>query len=184
MKRPPGSGRFSQNKIEWKKSQDHSSTQKGTGKVAVDMDNIKIYLKTDNHSIKRAKRTGIYLMSFTKKDSTLVTYPPIERIMESIIHTETTWIETEAELLTRAFSAVSRPCEVQIYTECPQLEIMLDLWLPTWREKEWKKSGGEDVPEVYRELAEQKEPHQITITREGHEFSSWMDTQIAKSKGE
>lgn len=126
----------------------------------------------------------MYLMAFEKKDGTLITCPSVEEIRKSILRAEATWIETEAKLLDRALACVLRPCAIQIYTDCPQMEIMLDLWLPSWKEKGWKKSDGAEVPEIYQNLAELKEPHEITILRQSHEFASWMETEIAKSRGE
>lgn len=145
------------------------------------MDTVDIYIETSNHSIKRTERKAMYLMSFTRKNGETVTWPPIEEINTSILQTEGTWTESEAETLTKALSCVVRPCEIVLHTKCPQTGIALGLWIPGWRDKGWKKSDGSEVPELYRNLAEAAELHNITVTQEPHEYESWMATQM---KGE
>ena len=138
------------------------------------MNDIRIYLKNSTRQIKAVKRRGMYLLACRAESGEDITRPtpPI------IFHASSAWLQTEAMLLTEALRRVKTPCHIDLYSDNTQLETLLNKWIPAWQQREWKKSDGEDVPEIYRDLAELARTHEINVTNERHEYSSWMETQL------
>lgn len=143
---------------------------------------VDIYIKASNHTIRRNNRRVMYLMAYITSKGTTVTYPNVDELRESIIETAGSWTESETEILARALSCLNRPCNVTVHTECTQLETVLNLWLPGWKERGWMKSDGTEVPEIYRNLEEAMQTHEIIVTQDHHEYDSWMETQLKGEK--
>jgi hypothetical protein len=141
------------------------------------MSDIRIYLKNSTRQIKASKRRGMYLLACKLENGEEVTCPTPPIVFKA----SAAWLQTEAMLLTEALRRVKKPCTIELYSENTQLDTLLHKWIPSWEEKDWKKSDGEDVPEIYRDLAELARTHEINVTNERHEYSSWMETQL---KGE
>lgn len=139
--------------------------------------NIRIYIKNTTRQIRAVKRRGMYLLAYRAESGEDITRPapPI------IFRASSAWLQTEAMLLSEALRRVKVPCHIDLYSENSQLDILLHDWIPAWQQREWRKSNGEAVPEIYRDLAELARPHEIQVTNGRHEYSSWMETQL---KGE
>lgn len=141
------------------------------------MTDIRIYIKNSTKQIKAVKRRGMYLLAYRAESGEDITRPAPPIVFKA----SSAWLQTEAMLLTEALRRVKKPCNIELYSENTQLDTLLHKWIPTWEGKDWKKSDGEDVPEIYRDLAELARPHEINVINEHHEYSSWMETQL---KGE
>ena len=113
------------------------------------MNDIRIYLKNSTRQIKASKRRGMYLLAYRAESGEDITRPapPI------IFRASSAWLQTEAMLLSEALRRVKKPCNIELYSENTQLDALLHKWIPSWEEKDWKKSDGEDVPEIYRDLS-------------------------------
>ena len=79
-------------------------------------------------------------------------------------------------------SHLRRPCRVHIHTDCRYLEsVFKNNWLPSWAEKSWKNSTGQEVKnkdgwEVVWELAT---AHELTTAYDPvHSYQGWILREI------
>jgi len=64
-----------------------------------------------------------------------------------------------------ALEALKEPCEVKLYTDSQYVANAVNLgWLETWRNKGWKRKGGEvKNPDLWMKLVPQLETHKVTF---------------------
>ena len=64
-----------------------------------------------------------------------------------------------------ALEALKEPCEVKLYTDSQYVANAVNLgWLETWRNKGWKRKGGEvKNPDLWMKLVPLLETHKVTF---------------------
>ncbi|MGE5221713.1 MAG: ribonuclease H family protein, partial [Omnitrophica WOR_2 bacterium] len=55
---------------------------------------------------------------------------------------QTTNNRLELTAATQALQALTRPCQVDIYTDSEYVKRGITEWLPGWRRRNWKRKGG------------------------------------------
>jgi ribonuclease HI len=61
-----------------------------------------------------------------------------------------------------ALQALKQPCEVEIYTDSEYLKRGITEWLPRWRERGWRRKGGELANvDLWKALDAAIHPHQV-----------------------
>lgn len=140
------------------------------------MKKVRIFIRTSTKNLRKAEGEGIYLLEYIKDGAGPVTAHRIYRYEE-------TWLMAELILLTGALRMMREKCSIEVFTDCRQIRGTMELF-PMWKAAGWKYKGDQEVPEIYRELAELTEGHEITIISERHEYSTWMETELKRAKEE
>ena len=79
--------------------------------------------------------------------------------------------------------ALTRPCEVELYSDSKYLtDAFNKKWIDGWIKKNWKRGKNEPVKnrELWERLLKAKAPHQVTFIwvkgHDGHEMNERCDT--------
>ena len=79
--------------------------------------------------------------------------------------------------------ALTRPCEVELYSDSKYLtDAFIKKWIDGWIKKNWKRGKNEPVKnrELWERLLKAKAPHQVTFIwvkgHDGHEMNERCDT--------
>jgi ribonuclease HI len=153
------------------------------------MEKFKVNIYTDTSFHGPAKRDGAagFQAEFITQKGTPVIYP--KEINERFLWQ---WDTTEAELtlhaLIGAFSMLTKPCDVTIYTNCSQVRAaLLQNWPEKWEENGWMGSNGQEIKhaDLWGTLCEEMEQHTVQIAEEKHhEYSEWMKAELARKERE
>lgn len=83
----------------------------------------------------------------------------------------------------RGLEALTRPCEVDLYSDSKYLvDAFNQRWIEGWIKNGWKKSDKKPVknPDLWKALLKAKEPHQVTFHwvkgHDGHPENERCDT--------
>ena len=84
--------------------------------------------------------------------------------------------------------ALTRPCEVELYSDSKYLvDAFNQHWIEGWVRKDWKRGKNEPVKNVdlWKRLLKAKEPHQVTFIwvkgHNGHAMNELCDTLATRA---
>ena len=87
----------------------------------------------------------------------------------------------ELTAVIRALEALSRPCEITLFTDSQYVKQGIELWVPRWRANGWRTADRKPVKnqDLWERLAAAAEPHQIkwqwTRGHSGHVENELVD---------
>jgi ribonuclease HI len=144
---------------------------------------VNIYTQTSFHGPTRRDGMAGFQCEFITKKGTAVVCP--EAIDERFFWQ---WDTTEAELTIRAlinaFSLLTKPCNVTVFTSCPQVRAALSQnWPDKWAGNDWKTTNGQEVKhaELWQTLREDMKDHDVHITEDEHNaYTEWFNSEIAR----
>ena len=99
------------------------------------------------------------------------------------MHKQTTNNRMELMAAIVGLEALTRPCEVELYSDSKYLtDAFNKKWIDGWIKKNWKRGKNEPVKnrELWERLLKAKAPHQVTFIwvkgHDGHEMNERCDT--------
>lgn len=76
---------------------------------------------------------------------------------------DTTNNQMEMTAAIRGLEALTRPCKVTLLTDSQYLQKGITEWLPNWKRRNWKRSGGAVKNlDLWQRLDELTQTHQVT----------------------
>lgn len=113
---------------------------------------VNIYIETSTHGPQKAKKAaGEWLVEFVTSKGVPVT-------RSGMIYREgTTENALSLELLRKAFSILTKTCQIRVNTSCEHiLNTMQNHWLSQWRKKDWVNAKGRPVAnkELWQQVSE------------------------------
>jgi len=76
-------------------------------------------------------------------------------------HTTNNRMELTAAV--RALQALSRPCQIEMYTDSEYLKRGVTEWMPAWRKRGWRRKGGTLANvDLWQELDQAVQTHRIS----------------------
>lgn len=129
---------------------------------------MKIYLMTNAKRLAEEEIKGIYILSAETAKG--------EATVSKKEHFMATKNAAELKLLIMAIERITKPCEVEIYTESPYLATGFQ-YLKPWERNEWKTQKGEPIKnsEQWKKVAEFAKVHRCTIFLQCHHpYKEWM----------
>ena len=76
---------------------------------------------------------------------------------------QTTNNRMELTAVIEGLKVLTRPCQVRVHTDSQYVQKGISEWLPNWRRRGWRTSGGQPVKnqELWQELDAQASRHQV-----------------------
>lgn len=144
---------------------------------------VSIYVETSFHG--PGVRSGVagFQAEFVTKSGTPIIWP--EAIEDRFFSEwDTTETRMTIEALIGAFSMLTKPCEVVVFTACSQARAAISQgWLAKWAANNWKNAGGEDVKhaDLWGTLWEMMADHDVRLAEdERNTYKSWMQAELSK----
>lgn len=137
---------------------------------------MKIYLMTNAKRLTEEEVKGIYVLSAeTAKGEATISKEEQFRATKNA---------AELKLLIMAIERITKPCEVEIYTESPYLAIGFQ-YLKQWERNEWKTQKGETIKnnKQWQQVAEFAKVHRCTIFLQCHHpYKEWMKDTLREQR--
>lgn len=141
---------------------------------------VNIYIETGNKGPVRRRMAGAWLVEYISK-----TGKPVTRggILYADITTEN---ELALRLLIRAFSILTKPCCIRVFTECAHiLHTMQNHWIWQWQKNGWINAKRKSVGNVdlWQQCSALLEQHITEWTDGEHSYRQCMLGRIQKEMG-
>lgn len=92
----------------------------------------------------------------------LLRYGPHEKILTGS-ENDTTNNRMELTAAIQALNSLTKPCQVDIYTDSEYLRKGITEWMENWRVRGWKRKGGKLANvELWRDLDQAVQEHKVT----------------------
>lgn len=76
---------------------------------------------------------------------------------------DTTNNRMELTAAIEALNALSRPCQVDFYTDSNYLKLGITEWMPRWKARSWRRKGGKLANlDLWKAMDRAIQPHAIT----------------------
>lgn len=144
---------------------------------------VNLFIETTLHG--PSVRNGQYswVVEFTSKNGTLVTR---EGFGQQYKTSENKLVLTA---LSEAFSILTKPCSVRVFTKCEHILCAYkNDWITKWEEQDWMNAKGKPVKnhELWKQITEITAKHTITLMPKAtpHGYESWMQTEMERRKEE
>lgn len=82
--------------------------------------------------------------------------------------------QAEILCLMESLKKLNKACDLTIYASNTFTAAVLNEYLPKWEASGWKKSKGEDVDPIYKELKNLLNPHKFHGENGSHSYSEWL----------
>lgn len=145
------------------------------------MAKVNIYIHTSIKNVRPVPGSWTYILEYF-----LSTGNPETRTKEGTFEAETA-ITAALKTLIMALKRLTKTCEVNVYTDCIQLETGAKDWIWKWRMNGWKNSQGKEVAnkEDWQELADLLERHDVSfVIGAAHSYKKWMTNHVQELETE
>lgn len=138
---------------------------------------VTVYTETSFHGPAIREAAGIWLIEYIKKDGTPETRQGVLK-MES-----TTENALVLRLMNEAFATLTKPCNIQVNTECEHvLNVMRNHWLPQWEKNGWRNTKGTPVKnaELWQQAGDHMIKHAVSFGNGFNSYKPAMQMEIRK----
>lgn len=93
----------------------------------------------------------------------LLRYGRHEKILSGA-ETHTTNNRMELMAAIQALAAMREPCKIELYTDSQYVQKGISEWLPSWKQRHWKKSDKKPIKnaDLWQALDQEASRHQVT----------------------
>lgn len=95
---------------------------------------------------------------------------------------EGTYNQTILQALIDALKRFNKPARLELWIPNYYVAGMLANTIDSWKENDWKNAKGEDVDPRWKELYELLLMHEFAIVPGGHEYSTWMKSEMKRGE--